>query len=253
MLAVLMFPITLSCGDDDENGITQVVDGVNVNDGKKLVELSFGAENRAQPEVIKVNYDSKGRMSEFLYKDLVYNNDIKLDKNTDGFSKIFEIDYDLRIVKYILNYNYSRSYGFTMNKDGYICQLGKCSFNYDTNGYLQGIEDPHTFSSFAYNESDIIKASATKFKSGNINLYYVTYDKKENNGDLYVRIEKDGKSDYGLSAYAIGFLIAYQSGLFGKVSKRILNLKSDREKNAFLDYLTGNTKSNIIKFHFVWQ
>lgn len=250
MLVVVYVPMMMSCGDDDENGTTQKIDGVNVNKGKKLVELSIDTESQTLPLDIKINYDSQGRMCDFLYNVVNYKNDYNSYEYTGEFKELLNIDYDMHIVRY--GSNNSSLYGFTLNKDGYICQLGTISFKYDTNGYLQEIEDAQCISTIGYNENEIIKASATNFKSGNVTLYFVTYGNMGNTGELYVRIERNDKSKhdkYNNVLNAMYFLIAYQSGLFGKVSKRILNLKNEREKNAFLDYIKGD----IIKFNFVWQ
>lgn len=78
MLMVMAMSTMLACGDDDSD--SKKVDGVNVINGKKIVELSI---TNIQPyytiyEVIwdtpiatyKIEYDSEGRLKKILNKNI---------------------------------------------------------------------------------------------------------------------------------------------------------------------------------------
>lgn len=255
---------------------TKKADGVNVVVGKKLMELKVMDNSNSGLAHYKVEYDSKGRMSkiigEYFKTDyfefdwwspdyVVINDNIKY-YPTGEYTELATIDYDLRIVTLFL----SKSkiwYNFTLNNDGYISQIGTTVLNYDSNGYLTGVDEVKGISTLVYDSNDLIKASVSKIADGNLSLYYITYGNQDNEGDLYIKVKRsDDKKNYDNALWKIDdkdaiCLIAYQSGLFGKVSKSVLHLRNKNEAQALLGYEaengSGKTQSLNGKITFVSQ
>lgn len=238
----------ISCSkDNDDSG--QIIEGVNVNTGKRLLELQLGYSYNGglHPACnFKVEYDSKGRMNKILFERSEYEYNKESGKYnyyyTGELSEVAFIDYDLRVLK-IYSYDYSwgkkssKTFSFVLNEDGYISQIGTCFMKYDPKGYLIGVEAPKGISTLVFDSNDLIKASVSSLNKGNIVLYYISYENVDNQGDLYVKINHDEKEYVkSLDINDIVCLIAYQSGLFGKVAKSIIHLKSKQQASLFLDY-----------------
>ena len=85
-------------------------------------------------------------------------------------------------------------------------------------------------------------------------LIYVNYD-KEKEGDLYFKIKRidNGKYAGQLNLKYMIAIIAYQSGLFGKVMNTVLNLKDETETSALFEYETERYSPLIGKVKFVCQ
>jgi hypothetical protein len=81
----------------------------------------------------------------------------------------------------------------------------------------------------------------------------VTYGNDDSQGDLYINIRY---ADHDLSEITkiVDFvgLIAYQAGLFGKVSKSFLNLK-DKDESSSLFEFQNDRRSENIKLTFVYE
>ncbi len=251
-----------SCGGDDpENGSSQNVDCVNVTTGKRLSELRLEYENMNKlPLIYKAEYDSKGRINKILFKEI----DSKYDKEkkeyisyyTGEFSLIALIDYDLRVVNCYNPYDssFSKIFGCVLNEDGYVSQIGTCTLNYDSNGYLVGVEQPKGVGALSYTNNDLVKASVSDLIKGNITMYYVSYGNLENQGDLFINILRtdDKKRTTNLGITDMAYLIAYQSGLFGKVAKTFISLNSKSESTSLLDY-KDDKYSYSIKMTYVCE
>ena len=124
---------------------------------------------------------------------------------------------------------------------------------YDSKGYLIGVEEPRGISSLAYDGNDLIKASVTTFRKGKIYLYYVTYGNDDNQGDLYVKIryaEQDLSEILKYPNY-VG-LIAYQAGLFGKVAKSFIQLKSKDKTNSVFEIINESNSKNSYTFNLTF-
>lgn len=255
MLMVMALPIMVACGGDDESeqgNSGSTTEGVNVTSGKKLVELKWYFEDFDVPAHIKIEYDSKGRLSKVKSAKINYEivDGTVSSSYTGEYTNLATIDYDLRMVKM----ESLGSCSFSLNKDGYINQIGKYSLNYDSKGYLVGVDELKEISSLVYENNDFIKASISSISGGNLKMYFITYGKTETNGDLFVTVTRSSE-DKGMNnnstRQALCF-IAYQAGLFGKVTKCMLNLKDKNESTAnFL--LNNNSETTTYKFEFVWK
>ena len=253
MLVVMTMPVIVSCGGDDEedNGTGVIIDGVNVINGKKLVGLEYyNDENSSLPLNFKIDYDSKGRMSKILSEQIIYNFITGETYLSGKFIELASIDYELRVVSLK---TYGKSYNFSLNKDGYISQIGTCALDYDQNGYLTEVHQTSGISTFAYEGNDLLRASVSQLSAGNISLYYVTYDNIDNEGNLFVHVKRtDDKKKYrSINEREVICFIAYQSGLFGKVCKSVVNVTNKSEASALFDYDTNNKNSvsGKIVFH----
>lgn len=276
MLAVMALYTIVACGEDGEkNESTKKVDGVNVVIGKKLMELKVMDNSNSVRAHYKVEYDSKGRLSKingesfaFDYygwnSTFVYNFPVNIDNcyPTGEYKELAKIDYELRIVTLFFSSS-KLSYNFSLNNDGYISQIGTTVLNYDSNGYLTGVDEVKGISTLVYDSNDLIKASVSEIAGGNISLFYITYGNQNNEGDLYIKVNRsDDKKNYDNALGVIDAkdaicLIAYQSGLFGKVSKSVLHLSNKNEAQALLGYEaengSGKTQSLNGKISFVSQ
>lgn len=239
VLSIVVIGVScISCGSDDKE--IKNVDGVSVVNGKKLVELNIAIDEYNYK--FKVDYDKSGRMTRITIDNI----------------EIAKIDYDLRDVTIIKNSYSSKylSYGFILNNDGFISQIETCSLTYDSNGYLTDVEEANKYSILSYNSNDLIKASVSGLTAGNLSLYYVTYGDSDSSGDLYVKVNRNDGNSKGSFDYFntdnVVCLIAYQAGLFGKVSKSVMNFRNKKDANAFFEYI-NNSKSSTGKITFVCQ
>ena len=259
MMSLLM--IVACGGDDSENGSSKNVEGVNVTTGKRLSEFRLEDENKNNlPLIYKAEYDSKGRISKILFKKIEseYDKEKKeyIPYYTGEFSLIALIDYDLRVVNCYNPYesSFSKIFGCVLNEDGYVSQIGTCTLNYDSNGYLVGVEQPKGIGALAYTNNDLVKASVSDLIKGNITMYYVSYGNLENQGDLFIKILRtdDKKKATNLGITDMAYLIAYQAGLFGKVAKTFISLNSKSESISLLDYKDDKNSYNV-KMIFVCE
>ena len=225
LLATL--PILMACGDD-ENDSGQKADGINVSNGKKITELSLLYNGVKDVGVFNVDYDAKGRLSKITYKYSDYNYFISL-------------DYDLRVVTISETRSGTISYGFFINDDGYVSQLGTCSLTYK-DGYLVGTEIPKAIGQITYDSNELIKASLSNIIDGSISFSYITYGNIENQGELIINVQSSDEEPYNLGILDIAAFIAYESGLFGKVSKSFVQLKNENETSYLFNY--SNKKYN---------
>lgn len=253
MLLLMMLPLMVACGSDDDNGSGKKVDGVNVTSGKRIKEIYVGDYNKTDNPAFKVQYDTKGRITSILLKVSRYYYDKKED--IEEYHEVATIDYDLHVLR-VYDSNYagkSEVLGFALNESGFISQIGTCTLNYDSKGYLISVDEPRGISTLAYDANDIVKASITQLRKGKMYLYYVTYGNDDSQGDLYINIRY---ADHDLSEIIkivdyVG-LIAYQAGLFGKVSKSFLNLK-DKDESSSLFEIQNDRRSENIKLTFVYE
>ncbi len=229
LLPVVTLGIGLSaCGDDDSNGSpnNNVVDGVSVVTGKKIKEIKILDYIRGKSTSVnninttfKIDYDSKGRLSKVIRSDVsIYSADGNIE--TRDFEYL-SVDYDLRVAQIAEGY---LSYMFMLNNKGCISQIGNCSCNYDEFGYLSGAETGNEVLTLAYSDGELIKSSVNNMAKGNIQLYYIYTGEDSNSGELYFTMNAPNKRGYS-DVEGIGGIrsllcfIAYQSGLFGKISK----------------------------------
>lgn len=262
MLTMMTMPIMVACGGDDEeddNGSGVIIDGVNVINGKKLVGLEiYSDEDPSSLSLnVKIEYDSKGRMSKILFEQYTIDYDVNTNTYKQYFSGNFKeyasIDYELRVIS--LKSYYNKSYNYSLNKDGYISQIGTCILEYNENGYLTGVNQTSGISTLAYDANDLLKASVSQLSMGNISLYYVSYDNVDNEGNLFVRVKRtdDKRSFSRIDERDVVCFIAYQSGLFGKVCKSVVNVTNKSEASALFDYDNNDSKnyslSGKIVFH----
>lgn len=263
MLTVMTMPVMVSCGgdeEDDDNGSGVNIDGVNVINGKKLVGLEiYDEEKSSLPMNFKIEYDSKGRMSKILVEQIAYDYENNTYKPylSGKFMECASIDYDLRVISFRWNSysRYQKSYNYSLNKDGYISQIGTCMLNYNQDGYLTEVNQTSGISTLAYEANDLLKASVSQMSMGNMSLYYVTYNNIENEGNLFVRVKRtDDKRIYSrIDERSVYSFIAYQSGLFGKVCKSVVNVTNKNEAYALFDYDNNDkndySSSGKIVFH----
>ena len=150
---------------------------------------------------------------------------------TDAEVEVMKIDYDLRLV--ISN---GLKYMFSFNDKGYISQIGNCSCTYDSYGYLTGVENTLEIWTLAYNEGELIKSLISNIKNGNMQLYYMFYSENSDSGELMFYMNSEKYEDYIRDPIrAVMSFIAYQSGLFGKITKHCSYLSRSNETSAVLE------------------
>ena len=240
MLSVCFY----SCGSDDGGGTT-VIDGVNVKKGKKLVELGIQTESTGSGTSeyilkLKIDYDSNNRLSKVTCID---GRDLT-GKRMDEIV-FMKIDYDFNMVT-ISNGSSSTNYLFALNSKGYISQISNCSCNYDSYGYLTGVENSSEIWSLAYNEGELIKSLVNNFNRNNIEIYYLFYGEDQRTGDLLFYMNSEKEKKYGSNRIlATMCFIAYQAGLFGKITNRCNYLTRSNETSAIFE---RNNEKNSNKF-----
>ena len=239
------FGIT-SCGGDDD-GNSSVIDGVNVNNGKKLTRLEILPQTSSSTTTdynykLRVVYDSQGRISSVIWAN---GQKYESGKYVESEVELMRIDYDLRLVNIYNGYS-SLKYLFSLNDKGYISQIGNCSCSYDSYGYLTGVENITEIWSLAYNEGELIKSLVSKLKNGNMLLYYMFYGENSSTGELMFYMNGEKYEDYGRNPIqAVMCFIAYQSGLFGKITNHCRYLSKSNETSAVLE---RNNEQNSNKF-----
>lgn len=256
MLMAMSLPLMVSCGGDDDSvtepSNSEIIDGVNVPKGKKLVQLKYVMQNSICSFIVK--YDSKGRLSQI---------NIKYKSNTEEKEgeeyELAKIDYDTQTISNSLS---SKKYHFSLNSNGYISQIGLCTLDYTPNGYLKEVNDNRGIGSIIYNEDDIIKASVSKLTSDKISLYYFYYGEDLEKGEMIFNMERDPLFrnfrlvdwDY-FTEILCG--IAYTSGLFGKNVKRCITLKDSNKDAVFaytlLDGPSYNMKEKECIYRFICE
>ena len=242
LLAVVMVTILsggfVSCGGDDDGGSSKVVDGVNVNNGKKLVQLIVQVpseyNSKTNTYTFKISYDKKGRLSKVI---LPYSYIDDNGKNVEEELEFLKIDYDFKFINFMSYSSYSkRNYMFRLNEKGYISQLGDCSITYDSYGYLSGAETTNHIYSLAYEEGELIKSLANNLKKDNIEIYYMFYGEDMDKGDLLFYMNT--KSSKGINddhdIQGVMLFIAYQAGLLGKMTTHCTYLQKSNEITAIL-------------------
>lgn len=207
----------VSCGSDDSDGSTSgdpqstLVDGINVNP-KKLLELHVTADGDGVVNPVihyTMNYDAHGKLIK------VTCTGGEFDTPTD----IAKIDYDLKSIDYGKG-----QCRFSVNSRGYISRIANCNLSYDEQGYLTQVEEYETWQ-LGYDGGNIVKAYVELFTKDNIDLYYIEYGEKPNEGELYFYTNINSSYSYfwhwdEVRSRSVGFFIAYQAGLFGKTTKQ---------------------------------
>ena len=263
MLLLMALCLMVACGDNsDDNGTNRNVDGVSVSTGKKLVKMQFSQDEQdIKPMNCKIEYDSKGRLSKILFEDYEYGYDDNSNNYyfnfTGTYSSFVQIDYEMRSIRAQYKSGNVYSTGFSLNKEGYISIIDKYILKYDSNGYLIGADEPKGITTLEYDDNDLIKASLSNMFEDNMISYFITYGNTDNKGELYLRVKNVDdikradfimRPNYG----SMAFIIAYQSGLFGKNIKSILHLKDENEASVMFE-CDSKRRSFYGKFSCVYQ
>ena len=234
--AVLVIPLLFACGGDDDssnkNNQTTLVDGVNVNK-RKILTLEVTDMDKSLG-LYKITYDSKGRLTQI---------------DIENWGIGLRIDYDLCIMEYYdgLGINaqgklekYYAKCRFTLNERGFISQISNCECTYNSEGYLTGVKTFVDWWTFAYNNGDVAKAMVEVFKSGNMDLYYVYYGEKKNEGELYITCKELEYTGFKFHRSVMA-MIAYHAGLFGNISKHCTTLPNTADAKTFIELSSWNS------------
>ena len=239
----------VSCGDsEDDNGQIDMNNFI-IQNGKRLSELSYIDTDSNILSVItdgdsvyyisdkhdynyKIQYDSKGRMNKIysIGKDSLYLS--------------CEIDYEQRCIKRL-----SKQFIYSLNEDGYISQIDNGYFFYNEKGYLINFDNANFHSIFDYDHYNIKQASLEEFKTGIIHAYFISIDNSDKR-ELYIRFKTTNGYKTKLNSNDVIGIIAFFSGLFGKIPSNFLVLKSEDEVNALfgIDKLYNDQYETIGRF-----
>ena len=229
--------IVSSCSTDDDNN--EIIGGVSVNKGKKLIYLSVGNKG------YEINYDSFGRLISVELMELL--SGIK--------GNIIIIDYDKKEIV-----QYGRSFSFQMNDKGFISKIMydspsifyRCDYKYiyDSDNHLVEVQK-------FYKDTDSLLAKNVYNYIGDNLVRWLRYDPSRNTGSAQIYTYRYGNDDnvgnsihllndkyYG--GWSLGFdepsdggyldIIYFQSGLFGKVSKKLMTNKSGKWHEISIEY-----------------
>lgn len=249
MLAVMVLPLVVSCGGDDDSTDSKwdrsnLVDGVNVNKRQLLtVNVAEGYFS------LKMNYDAHGKLTNIIWTE---NN-----KDYEGLT----IDYDLRVIRYLDKMKYAyvsssltqsavmASCRFTLNDRGYISQIDDCNCTYDDEGYLVGVTTSNEMWTLTYSGGDVVKSLTEGLISGKLHIYTFNYSEDSSKGEFYFTC-KDFSADRVYRT--IIALVAYHSGLFGKISKHCTMLPNSTDPKTFIDW-NNYKESEPIKCAFTFR
>ena len=129
---------------------------------------------------------------------------------------------------------------FTLNERGFISQISNCECTYNSEGYLTGVKTFVDWWTFAYNNGDVAKAMVEVFKSGNMDLYYVYYGEKKNEGELYITCKELEYTGFKFHRSVMA-MIAYHAGLFGNISKHCTTLPNTADAKTFIELSSWNS------------
>jgi len=257
IIATVLSAGFVSCGGDDDGGGSKVVDGVNVNYGKKLSKLSIQVpsdyNNDSYTYNLKINYDTKGRLS-----NVIWTNGSKYENNkyVEGEVEMLKIDYDFKVINFMPTY-YNKDYMFTLNEKGYISQLSNCSITYDSYGYLSKAENMSYIYSLAYEEGELIKSLVNNLKKDKIEIYYMFYGEDKDKGDLLFYMNTPSSKGLNINIQSIQgvmLFIAYQAGLLGKMTNHCTYLQRSNETTAILQKRSeSSNKTYNIHCSFVFE
>ena len=227
-----------------------------MNNGKKLTRLEILPQTSSSTTTdynykLRVVYDSQGRISSVIWAN---GQKYESGKYVENEVELMRIDYDLRLVN-IYNGSSSLKYLFSLNDKGYISQIGNCSCTYDSYGYLTGVENITEIWSLVYNEGELIKSLISKLKNGNMVLYYMFYGENSSTGELMFYMNGEKYEDYGRNVIqAVMCFIAYQSGLFGKITNHCRYLSKSNETSAVLERNNEqNNKKFVVRCKFTYE
>lgn len=259
-ILLLMSLCFVSCGGDDDGSNSKVVDGVNVNTGRKLVRLDIhepiNNSYYGLDEVVyklRIDYDSKGRLSKvILTNDYKYENGKYVE--IDATKELLNIDYDLKIVNIFKEWSYYKNdYMFSLNDKGYISQIANCGCTYDSYGYLTGVDSNSYIWTLAYSENELIKSMVNNLVKGKLDIYYMFYGEDRDKGELVFYMNAPTKGYNSKIAYqGVLCFIAYQAGLFGKMTNHCTYLSKSSETSAFFQK-KNEQNNNTVDIHCTFK
>jgi len=246
MLIFAFISVLVACSSDEGNELYKLVDGVNVTTGKKIVQLTI---NHKVPIYdrdtiitynVKINYDSKGRLSRIIWINGHKYENNKYLVNIDF--EVIKIDYDFKMISFNWGKEFNlkdpikKDYFFKLNKEGYISQIGDCSLTYDDYGYLIGVENTNYAWTLAYDKGEFIKSLVRILIDNKASFYYMFYGSDTNKGDLYFTLNTNSTNKFPSVSSVKGVMcfIAYQAGLFGKITTHCQYLSNSNETTATL-------------------
>jgi hypothetical protein len=269
MLVLIAQAVFIACGGDgtDDGGNSEINGGVNVNKGKKLVKLKLIVDhyhdNTKYPWDIRISYDSQNRLSRIIAKNVTYKyidwDTGELVEHAVGDFDIAQIDYNLRTISLYPSKDYCFQYQFMLNNKGYISQIGTCSCIYDSEGYLIGVDSPKEIWSLSYDNGDIIKSVVDNLSLDKTKIFFYYYGEDPDKGELVFTMRDPDLSgqafewtheDKGLRSL-LSF-IAYQSGLFGKISKNCSALSKSKNQEALFKRV-GDNKTKEVHCSFEYE
>lgn len=171
LLAVLMMPMMVSCGDDDDNS------GSDSTNGKRITKIV--EETKSTIREYSFTYDDKGRIIEMEIN-------ANSAKETGTYKRFFQYGETLIISKVETTGSYSSRYSETthtynlsdgkiiLDTETYKNASRKTAFTYDSNGYMQSILQ------YPFADSDEHSTSNLIWESGNLTTWkYLEYDIKD--------------------------------------------------------------------------
>lgn len=250
LLVALCFIFSCSSSDDSQSSNS----GHDYNGGRKVskVQLLYDydyvgkIEQREREALLK--YDNQGRLTTIAIQGIKDMGDRKVAIPYDEKAIDVTIDYDFCMIVA----TGEPSIMFKLNERGYISQLEDCKIEYDKEGYLISAERYNGIWKFAYQNDDLIKFLSTLSDKGS-EIFFVDYDDETHKENVFLSANF---KNYFLHPSAFDYyftvFIAYQAGLFGKVTKHFLNTyNTPKATIEALNVNYGHTKRNLL-YHFIF-
>lgn len=246
LIALCLFAFC-SCGDDDSDG--GEAQGAKGGKGRKIVRMAvteigekgWPKEAYQSITVYTIKYDGDGRLIE------IYRND------NETSQKVFEIDYDLMLVKANKIY-----VPFMTNKDGFISQFSNYQFTYNEGGYLKNITKLNNIWSFAYDNNYLTSFIEVFIDDSGLGMdypHYCYYEDDNETGETHLYLEGPKnytyRNNYGTNYYPDYqdiCIILYQAEFFGHITKHFKNSTNSKAYNTSFEFKNDESDHYFVSY-----
>lgn len=242
LLILMAIPFMAACGGDSDD--KQIVDGVRVNNGRKLKEFTINDIN------YKLTYDSNNKLKSIIAS-----------SEYESYDTI-TIDYERNLFFYkpyrIHSFNFAKFlkkefYSFVTNEKGLISKIDTYNFSYDEAGRLINIKGSDNFS-LMYLNNDLSSFLRTWMDSET--TYSISDYKDYGDSEYNFGVTLLGEGHYlykktGLNG--LGFIVAaMQSGMFGNPPE-LFRIMSQKNKSTVSVVCDNPDRYDEFKCTFVYD
>lgn len=225
LIMMMAIPTLLACGGDSDSDNPNIVDGVRVTNGRKLMKFRVsGRQNKYLDfrHAFALSYDTQNRInsiSQIYYKD---------DGSIHSEKEVIQIDYERKLLFNNISHKDKKIYNFMTSEKGLVTKIGPYYLSYDETGNLSSLIGEDVFSLMYVNNQLTGYMNIWKDIQKNYNIYdYSDYGDADFN--FAVSLNEDQIKEF--DSYDCLLVVAIQSGLFGNIPE-IFRLMSQRNKST---------------------